>query len=119
VSERNIFFKKTFSILFKLIIFFLPTQLGLHFWPNFAFIRGVRFDYFAPTVYFTDVLLFLLIVNFILISKKNTLINIGKTVVLVACILTVNSIFSLSLANSLIKSLKIFRNCKINKTYGI
>jgi len=35
----------------------LPTQLGRHFWPNFAFVNGIRSDYLAPTIYLTDLLL--------------------------------------------------------------
>ncbi len=36
---------------------FLPTQLGLHFWPSWAFILGRRVDYLSPTIYLTDLLL--------------------------------------------------------------
>jgi hypothetical protein len=42
---------------FYLLILFLPTQLGKHFWPNFSFISGLRLDYLSPTIYFTDVLI--------------------------------------------------------------
>ena len=52
--------KQSFSILesslFYSLIFFLPTQLGKHFWPDFAYVHGLRIDYLSPTVYFTDVL---------------------------------------------------------------
>ena len=41
--------------------FFLPTQLGRHFFPSFAFIGGVRVDYLAPTFYFIDLLFLALI----------------------------------------------------------
>lgn len=36
---------------------FLPTQLGKHWWPDFALHSGVRIDYLAPTIYFTTILL--------------------------------------------------------------
>jgi O-antigen ligase len=32
----------------------LPTQLGKHFWPNWAFVYGLRLDYLSPTLYLTD-----------------------------------------------------------------
>ncbi len=44
---------------FWLLLLFLPTQLGYHFWPDWAGVLGRRVDYLAPTVYLTDVLLLL------------------------------------------------------------
>lgn len=44
------------NYIFYLLILFLPTQLGKHFWPDFSFVAGLRIDYLSPTVYFTDVL---------------------------------------------------------------
>lgn len=43
--------------LFFLLILFLPTQLGIHFWPEWTHVLGRRVDYLSPTIYFTDVLL--------------------------------------------------------------
>jgi len=43
------------SLLF-LVILFLPTQLGKHFWPDFSFIYSLRIDYLSPTIYFWDLL---------------------------------------------------------------
>lgn len=47
---------KLHQILFLLLVFFLPTQLGKHFWPDFSLVLGIRTDYLAPTVYLTDLL---------------------------------------------------------------
>ncbi len=47
------------NLLLQLIVFFLPTQLGLHFWPDFSRAAGIKVDYLSPTLYFTDILLFL------------------------------------------------------------
>ena len=44
------------------LIFFLPTQLGRHFFPDYTFISGVRIDYLSPTIYFTDILVFLILI---------------------------------------------------------
>ncbi len=49
--------QKTENILFYLLLFFLPTQLGKHFWPDFSFVAGLRVDYLSPTVYVTDLLI--------------------------------------------------------------
>lgn len=49
--------------IFWALLFLLPIQLGRHFWPDFAFVFGIRVDYLAPTVYLTDaVIAFLLVV---------------------------------------------------------
>nr|MBI5455749.1 O-antigen ligase family protein [Candidatus Levybacteria bacterium] len=46
---------------FYLLILFLPTQFGKHFWPQFSFIQGLRLDYLSPTIYLTDILILLII----------------------------------------------------------
>ncbi len=64
------------SALFYLLLLFLPTQLGKHFWPNFSYILGIRSDYLSPTLYFTDVLEILLFV-FLSIKKFSSDQNIN------------------------------------------
>ena len=49
------------NLLIKLIVLLIPTQLGLHFWPSFSRVAGIKVDYISPTIYFLDVLLVLLI----------------------------------------------------------
>ncbi|PIS14209.1 hypothetical protein COT65_00210 [Candidatus Shapirobacteria bacterium CG09_land_8_20_14_0_10_47_13] len=41
---------------FGALCLLLPVQLGAHFWPNFAYVMGLRIDYLAPTIYLTDLL---------------------------------------------------------------
>lgn len=48
---------KLHKAVFFLIIFFLPFQVGLHFWPTFSYINGVRVDYLSPTLYLLDILI--------------------------------------------------------------
>ncbi len=55
------------KFVFFLILLFLPTQLGRHFWPRFSYVFGQRIDYLSPTVYLTDVLIGIL---FLLEIKK-------------------------------------------------
>ena len=43
-------------IIFFLLLASIPVQLGKHFWPNFAFVEGIRIDYLAPTLYVSDIL---------------------------------------------------------------
>ena len=50
--------------LLYLLFFFLPTQLGKHFWFDWSYKLGMRVDYLSPTVYLTDIFIFLIIVLF-------------------------------------------------------
>lgn len=49
------------QILFSLIVFSLISQFGKHFWPSFAYISGIRVDYLSPTLYFSDLLILVLL----------------------------------------------------------
>jgi hypothetical protein len=53
------------ALWFALLLLFLPTQLGLHFWPDFTHVLGLRIDYLSPTLYFTDILIFLLLITWV------------------------------------------------------
>lgn len=50
-----------YALLF-LFCFFLPTQLGKHFFVDFSYINGIRIDYLAPTLHVTDILAIILII---------------------------------------------------------
>lgn len=52
-----------------LVLLFLPTQLGRHFWPEFSHVYSLRVDYLAPTIYFWDLLAVSLLTVFILQKK--------------------------------------------------
>lgn len=65
---------------FYLLILFLPTQFGKHFWPQSSFVQGLRLDYLSPTIYLTDIFIILIIlfsvkkiINYI---KEQSKINI-------------------------------------------
>jgi O-antigen ligase len=49
------------TFLFSLLLLLLPTQLGKHFWPDFSQVYSLRIDYLAITVYFWDILVYLLL----------------------------------------------------------
>ncbi len=48
--------KRVEPALLFLTLLFLPTQLGLHFWPKFSFVYSLPIDYLSPTLYFWDLL---------------------------------------------------------------
>lgn len=68
-AKRDIWWSKQSlkKYLFYLLVFLIPTQLALHFWPSFSFIYGIRVDYLAPTIYLTDVL----VLTVILLDAKD------------------------------------------------
>jgi len=46
------------NFLFFLFLLFLPNQLGLHFWPTWTYVQGLRIDYLSPTFYLSHLLFF-------------------------------------------------------------
>ncbi|MDO8573200.1 MAG: O-antigen ligase family protein [Candidatus Daviesbacteria bacterium] len=57
--------KKIEDFFLFLTLLFLPTQLGLHFWPKFSYIYSLKIDYLSPVVYFWDILVMLLFILWI------------------------------------------------------
>lgn len=47
--------------LFYLLLVLIPTQIGLHTWPEWAQVLGRRIDYLSPTLFITDILCVLII----------------------------------------------------------
>ena len=81
---------------------FLPTQLGKHFFFPFSYLSGIRIDYLAPTLYFTDIisLPFIVAVSFQLIKQvylgKKWVLNNILPILFFIFLLLFNFIFSLS-----------------------
>lgn len=43
-----------------LFFFLLPTQLGYFFWPDWAYLFGIKVDFLSPAIFFTDIIALLL-----------------------------------------------------------
>jgi O-antigen ligase len=43
-------------------ILLLPTQLGKHFWPTFAYVFSLPIDYLSPTLFVWDILVFIYLI---------------------------------------------------------
>lgn len=80
------------SLLFFLIIFLIPTQLGLHFWPDSSLVYGIRLDYLSPTIYFLDVLIILYL--FVSGHLKNCLKFGDWNLIIIVPILLTNLLYS-------------------------
>lgn len=96
------------KFIFILLLILLPTQLGYHFWPEWAFVNGIRVDYFAPTIYLTDILILILLVSELftrgaLAVRREHLLRNG----LIFLFIFLNIYFSYSPFVSLYKWLKV------------
>lgn len=84
------------KLLFYLLLLLLPTQLGRHFFFDFSLLSGIRNDYLAPTIYFTD-LIVLLMFELVLFRKitRQELFNKKRNLFLlsVICYLLFNVFF--------------------------
>ncbi len=78
---------KLHRVFFFLLILFLPTQLGYHFWPDWSLVLGRRVDYLSPTIFLTDVLILLTLIAW----RKFTF---GKKYFLLAIFIFLNIFFS-------------------------
>ncbi len=96
--------KKINQVLLFLLFLFLPTQLGKHFFFDFSYLHGVRVDYLAPTIYLTDIIIFLLV---ILNLKKILLLGRNKKILLILILFLINIFFSLSIPTSIYHLIKI------------
>ncbi len=95
------------DILLKIIVFLLPTQLGLHFWPNFARLNGIRYDYYSPTLYLTDIFIFVyLFLNYRLLQKVFQS-NINSFFLFLAAA-SLNTYMSLNFPNTFLQFLRLF-----------
>ena len=100
-------FKLNLKNLFQLFIFLLPTQLGYHFWPQWAYVFGIRVDYLSPTIYLTDIVFGVLFLLFIKNTTKQVRTGLLKVVFVVALLAIVNVCFSRSPSPAIFKWLKI------------
>ena len=96
---------------FQLLVFLLPTQLGLHFWPEWAFVYGIRVDYFSPTIYITDIVLALLLFIYLLNGRKTKKLISRRALLILGAVTTLSFLNIVSSQNwqvAFLKWLKIF-----------
>ncbi len=59
------------ELLFLAVLASIPIQLNKFFFPSFSFVLGIPIDYLALTIYFTDILIVLLIIAIAIRPPKN------------------------------------------------
>jgi len=98
---------KLHRVFFYLTIILLPTQLGKHFWPDWALVMGRRLDYLSPTLFLTDITIFLTLLSWFFSSFSSFKIkNYWKFVAFVGFVV-LNIFFAVSPLVALYKWLKI------------
>ncbi len=110
----NLNFLKIQSILFFLIVFLIPTQLGKHFWPDFTYIFSLKIDYFSPTIYFWDLLVIILIL--LSIFSKRSINKSALTILLIFLLLQLPSIF---ISENIGASLVRFYQYSVTGSFGV
>jgi len=93
-----------------LLIFLLPTQLALHFWPPSAFVFGLRVDYLAPAIYLTDILFLAVLVPWVCKNHKKFSSDLKKHklyIFVFIVFVVANTAFSISIFPSVFKWLKV------------
>ena len=55
-TMKGRFYRIFIIVYFFGFAFFLPSQLGKHFFFSFSYLSGIRIDYLAPTIYLSDIL---------------------------------------------------------------
>lgn len=70
-------------LLLLVLILGIPTQLGRHFWPESSYVTGIRVDYLSPTLYATDILIFLIfileVIKFSVFNFPHFVLPIGNS----------------------------------------
>lgn len=65
-----------------LLVLFSPSQLGIHFWPEWSLVNGIKIDYLAPTIYLTDLIFLVLLIISAIKFRRSGFIKILTAVFL-------------------------------------
>lgn len=88
ISKKLLLFE---DLLFISFIFLIPSQLAYHLWPNWAFVGGVRVDYYAPAVYITDILILAILATHLtrIVITKGVRVRLSSFTILILGVLSV------------------------------
>lgn len=110
-SVHNI--QKLQTVVFYFLLFFLPQQFGKHFWPGFSLVQGIRVDYLSPTLYISDICLFLLFLITLYVRIKfkevshETFQSVNIPLVFFALILIMSTLIAKNMPAALFGTVKI------------
>jgi len=92
---------------FYATVILLPTQLGLHFWPDWALVIGRRLDYLSPTLFLTDITILLTLISWFLSSFSSLKIKNNLKFLAFAGFIGLNIFFTTSPLITIYKWLKV------------
>lgn len=97
-------------ILFFVLLFVLPFQIGFHFWPQWSYVVGLRIDYLSPTIYLTDIFVLLVILSWLIDSPQKIFFNRRNRCLqfLILLFAIINIFFASNWQVAALKWLKIF-----------
>ena len=82
------------NVLYLLLMVFLPTQFGRHFWLDDSLVAGLHIDYLSPTLYVTDLLIIFLFIATVFRKKTHAILSPirqhKRFVILLFCAIIVN-----------------------------
>ncbi len=100
-----------FTLSSFLFLLSLPTQFGLHLWPSYSFVYGLKVDYLSPTLYLSDILFLIYFVFFVrrygLRELLDELSKRKKVIFLFSIFIILNIIFSLNIPVTIFRWVKI------------
>lgn len=103
---KNKLFKKISLFLIAFFVFFLPTQLGKHFFLFFSYINGTRVDYLSIIFYLIDIFIFAF---FILNFKKIFSFLKNKKIIFFLALILINIFFAKNKIIAFFQLLKILK----------
>lgn len=102
--------------LMRALVFCIPIQLGLHFWPQWTFFLGRRIDYLSPTLYLTDCLALTAMIFYALAMlrfQKFKRLRSKKSIVYGVLFLIVFSIAVFNIFNAISWQVSVYRWIKV------
>jgi len=102
--------------LMRVLVFCIPIQLGLHFWPQWTLFLGRRIDYLSPTLYFTDGIALIAMIFYGLskLRRQNfKRLRSKKNIVYGVLFLIVFSIAVLNIFNAISWQVSVYRWIKV------
>ncbi len=75
-----------------MFIFLLPSQLGLHLWPGWTNIDGLRVDYLSPVVSLVNIIAIVLVLLFWKSKSQNQFLHVSLLIIFLVCVNTLLSL---------------------------
>ncbi len=104
-----VYLRQLEGIVFYLSLFSISLQVGKHFWPSYAFVRGIRLDYLSPTLYLSDIFIISLLIFVLLQRPQKLWDSFSHTLLFPAFFLSVflSSIFASNFEAAIVWCLRI------------